>query len=860
MAQKQRPQAETLYGSPQPNFTAYATAPVIAKRDPVSTDTGYPLGQTWVNKLTGSDWTLTKVAAGAATWAAANGGDSDVNTINSLLPTGGDIVIAGTTNEIDIANAGSTITLSVPTTFIAPGSIESVTSLTVGTNVSVGGNLTVTGDLVFDDLTADTGTFTGTLDVAGAVTLATTGASVNTIGNSTGATSVTVTSGSGGIALTATNAAITANSGTGTIGVSTDATNTTVNLGTGAGVKAVTLGSTNTSSSTTVQSGSGALAVTSTGGTLTINSGTGALGISTDASATTISIGTGGAVKTISVGGTSANVIAIANTQTAGSLAIGNALTTGTVTIGGATNTGTFTFGASTAAGGQTINIGNAANTGAQVINIAGGASGANSTVNVLSGNGTAGTQTLNVLTGNRAGALNLATGAAAHVIAVGSASAGAVTVDTAAGISLDAATVSNFTVTGAGADLNLLAVGGSVLVDSTEDAALAIRLHANGGTSETIQIHADQGTGAASIDVLSDVGGITLTSGLASADAINVVASSGGVDVDAALQINIASSQNAVDAIRIVSSAGGIDIDAVGAATEDINITNTGGSIVLVATESVTDAIVIQASGAAGGIDLIAGTNGVAVTGNTSITGWQTATDMNLTFSQSPIMQSNLTTGVAPTGATGDVNLMMLQDGFVMQQFILGAGQTIIAPRMGTTGLLTSLDLTNAEGAEYNFGNNPNNKFAFTIGTSAAFYMELAVNAADVGGLDPFVCGFRKQQANAATFTDYTDFATIGARATTAADVIVLQTDLNNAGETITNTTDAWTDGQTKTFRILVSAAGVVTYTIDGVAPTVTAAFTFDNGDVVTPFIRHTFGAATPAAINWISLKIGFQ
>ena len=119
---------------------------------------------------------------------------------------------------------------------------------------------------------------------------------------------------------------------------------------------------------------------------------------------------------------------------------------------------------------------------------------------------------------------------------------------------------------------------------------------------------------------------------------------------------------------------------------------------------------------------------------------------------------------------------------------------------------------------------------------------------------------GFRKVQANDATLTNYTDFATIGARATTAADVCVIQTDLNNAGEVITNTTDAWTDGQTKTFKVLVSAAGVVTYTINALAPTVTAAFTFDTGDVVVPFIRHLFGAATPAAINWVSLRIGFQ
>jgi len=48
-----------------------------------------------------------------------------------------------------------------------------------------------------------------------------------------------------------------------------------------------------------------------------------------------------------------------------------------------------------------------------------------------------------------------------------------------------------------------------------------------------------------------------------------------------------------------------GIAIDAVGAAGEDIVITNTGGSISLVATEAVVDAIVLNASVAGGGIDI---------------------------------------------------------------------------------------------------------------------------------------------------------------------------------------------------------------------------------------------------------------
>lgn len=156
-----------------------------------------------------------------------------------------------------------------------------------------------------------------------------------------------------------------------------------------------------------------------------------------------------------------------------------------------------------------------------------------------------------------------------------------------------------------AGEDIDIVATGSSVNITSTENNAGAILITENGGASGRITLNAAQGTGADSINLASTAGGITLSAALATADAINLAASAGGVDIDGALQVNIASSQNAVDAIRIVASAGGIDIDAVGAATEDINITNTGGSIVLSATESANDAIKIEAT--AGGIDILA-------------------------------------------------------------------------------------------------------------------------------------------------------------------------------------------------------------------------------------------------------------
>lgn len=199
-------------------------------------------------------------------------------------------------------------------------------------------------------------------------------------------------------------------------------------------------------------------------------------------------------------------------------------------------------------------------------------------------------------------------TGASVVIVATESAADAIVLNATLGGIDILASGAS------AGEDIDIVATGSSVNITSTENNSGAILLTENGGASGRITLNAAQGTGADSINLDSTAGGITLSAALATADAINLSASAGGVDIDGALQVNIASSQNAADAIRIVASAGGIDVDAVGAAGEDISIVNTGGSLTLQATESDINAIVINASGAAGGINIDSGTSGIIV------------------------------------------------------------------------------------------------------------------------------------------------------------------------------------------------------------------------------------------------------
>ena len=273
-------------------------------------------------------------------------------------------------------------------------------------------------------------------------------------------------------------------------------------------------------------------------------------------------------------------------------------------------------------------------------------------------------------------------------------------------------------------------------------------------------------------------------------------------------------------------------------------------------ATSGFTNADVIFSNSSTIAVD----TEGVTFSGDVSARGSYASNSWMVPITSAPVMATKANTGGVPTGATGDENLMVMQQGEILEQHINGAGQTIIAPVMDATGLLISLDLTNDEGAEYAWGILGTNRHAYTIGTDAAFFFKCKIKIADATGADPVYIGFRKQEAYQGTFTAYTDYAFIGVEETQNSELITIADELNSGGTTYTNTTDAWTDGQTKTLTVNVSAAGVVTYLIDGVAPTATHAFTFDNGDVVMPCIHFLHGAAAPGAIHLIDMECGYQ
>lgn len=211
---------------------------------------------------------------------------------------------------------------------------------------------------------------------------------------------------------------------------------------------------------------------------------------------------------------------------------------------------------------------------------------------------------------------------------------------------------------------------------------------------------------------------------------------------------------------------------------------------------------------------------------------------------------------GGAATGTAGDNNV--LYTAFGQYEWNVIGTQTILAPKLDSFGLNLVQDNTAADGIELCMGQTALSPMAFVIGEDAAFFVQVVFKIQDASGANPLILGLRKVQAFDATLSNYTDFVSIGIVGTAAK--IQLQTQLNSGGVVTTDTTETVADGATFQLKISVSSSGAVTYQLNYEEPTVVAAFTFDSGDTVIPFIRFTEAAdiTTQAATNY--LEMGFQ
>lgn len=148
-----------------------------------------------------------------------------------------------------------------------------------------------------------------------------------------------------------------------------------------------------------------------------------------------------------------------------------------------------------------------------------------------------------------------------------------------------------------AGEDIDISSAA-SVNITATEDAANAIYLRANGGTSETIKIHSDQGTGAGSIELTSDAGSIDINSGdnitVDAADDITVTAD----NISMVANVTAAKIQSPTTAVTATDA--GVAIPA-GTAVALVNADSDANHIIILPAPVVGNIITIIENGTTG-------------------------------------------------------------------------------------------------------------------------------------------------------------------------------------------------------------------------------------------------------------------
>ena len=554
--------------------------PVIAERDPSIADVA-KLGTMWVNKASQSPFWLVGTTAGESIWVGTSTGSG---TFTSLTVNPGDATIT----------AGN-LTVSAGDVDISAG------------NLTVGGDLTLGGSINLADLTV-TSTQPILLETsdnsADAIDIIADGGALEEITiwskQGTADDSILLRSDAGGVALFSSRAsgtadiALTAASGgqvyihgvLGDVliegsGTATDAINLTSGGGIVASSTAKDISFTSTGGSfnvTATESVADAIYLQASGaaGGIILEAGSSGIAIGNQAACPIIDVGdfvptssrlitvAGGTVTTavtdrvdIAVDGVSTSASAVKQVD----IASGNVLLgTSTVNINsGTAASGTSTVNISTGTGGGTkaVNIGNA--DGLTTLNI--------DAITLIN-------DSLNVNT-------SINTGTSTGAVAIGNALAGAITIDTAAGISLDGAAASNFSVSGAGIDLTLASAAGRVVVNGEEAAADAVRLLSVAGGLDadfgsTIAFNNSAGNitlASAAGTVLVDAAGVVELNSSAGAISIgnDAVAQAINVGTGAAARTLTIGNTTTTTAVNVNTGTGGFNVASAGIVTIDV-------------------------------------------------------------------------------------------------------------------------------------------------------------------------------------------------------------------------------------------------------------------------------------------------
>lgn len=253
--------------------------PHIDTRAPATSDVNYPVGKVWINTSGNTAYILTSLTSfnGSVTanWEATGGGSSAIATINTNAPVGGNYTLAGTANQIAVAQSAGTTTFSVPSSPSFAGTVTSGTGFTAttgnitATTGAVSANTTVTAGT---GITATTGNIAATAGAVSAGTTVTAGTDVTATAGNITATTGSVSAGTtvtGGTGVTATTGAITATNGNIVLGTAGNKINIATGANASAGTSAAMTAGAVTVATTAVTASSLIFAIPATLGTVT---------------------------------------------------------------------------------------------------------------------------------------------------------------------------------------------------------------------------------------------------------------------------------------------------------------------------------------------------------------------------------------------------------------------------------------------------------------------------------------------------------------------------------------------------------------------------------------------------------------
>lgn len=223
--------------------------------------------------------------------------------------------------------------------------------------------------------------------------------------------------------------------------------------------------------------------------------------------------------------------------------------------------------------------------------------------------------------------------------------------------------------------------------------------------------------------------------------------------------------------------------------------------------------------------------------------------------FNVQPVCQVINATTANPSGTADTANIARFEENSF--EYVAKGTQTIIGlGSLSTTGCSVAGDQTDNDGREVAFAGGITSRAprAYTVGR--AFFARLKFSIAVVAGTDDCAFGFRKAEAYQTNLDDYDEMAVLNV----ISGDIKIETILNAGATSTIDTTENWADTESHELRVDVAANGAVTFAVDGAAPSTTAAFTFDAGEVVIPFMFFLqANASQTGAMNLIEFESSY-